>query len=114
MHVHVNPFQITRINTSMLMPGTTMEPFYKLGDWHDNILMPMLGDPMPFTQADDAVRLRFQPGPFTGYSLMHCHFLSHEDLGCMKVVQFKCPGFGDVQPAAGRCPGFSFPVKGAE
>lgn len=23
---------------------------------------------------------------------MHCHFLQHEDVGCMKMVRWACPG----------------------
>ncbi len=32
-----------------------------------------------------SVALRTQPGPYGGYAVMHCHFLHHEDAGCMKV-----------------------------
>lgn len=30
----------------------------------------------------------------------------------MKVILYKCPGYGDVQPADGQCPGFTYPVPG--
>lgn len=40
----------------------------------------------------------------------HCHSLQHEDLGCMKVMKFSCPGVSDPQPQV--CPGFKFPVPG--
>lgn len=112
LHVHVNPFQISRMNESMLLNGTVLEPFYRVGDYQDNVFIPQLGTPAPFEQPNDAIRLRFQPGVYTGYSLMHCHFLNHEDLGCMKVVLWKCPGYTNVQPRDGRCPGFEYPVKG--
>ena len=39
----------------------------------------MITDPSNVTQA--VIPLRFQPGPFTGYSVMHCHFSHHEDEG---------------------------------
>jgi hypothetical protein len=48
----------------------------------------------------------------------HCccccsHYLNHEDLGCMKVLQWKCPGYDWVQPASGICTNFKYPVPGA-
>ena len=48
----------------------------------------MLGANAPPGQLNNTVLMRFQPGQFTGFSLMHCHYLNHEDLGCMKVVQW--------------------------
>jgi FtsP/CotA-like multicopper oxidase with cupredoxin domain len=33
------------------------------------------------------VPLRFQPGQYSGYTVSHCHFLPHEDVGCMKGGQ---------------------------
>ena len=41
---------------------------------------------------------------------MHCHSLQHEDVGCMKVLRYSCPGRADPQPRV--CPGFKFPVPG--
>ena len=43
--------------------------------------------------------------------MTHCHFLPHEDVGCMKVVWFKCPSLG-ANNQTGPCPGFTFPVPG--
>jgi hypothetical protein len=31
----------------------------------------------------------------------------------MKVMQWKCPGYGWVQPASGICDTFKYPVPGA-
>ena len=44
--------------------------------------------------------IRMQPGSFVGVDVLHCHFVHHEDEGCMKVVEFLCPGYpkGSVQP----------------
>jgi hypothetical protein len=41
------------------------------------------------------------------------HYLNHEDFGCMKVLQWKCPGYDAVQPASGICKNFAYPVQGA-
>jgi hypothetical protein len=37
------------------------------------------------------------------------HFLNHEDIGCMKVLLYQCPGYNDTQPAV--C-NFQFPIPG--
>ena len=39
----------------------------QVGDWHDTFIFPFY---TPTTS--DAIKLRFQPGKFTGYSVMHC------------------------------------------
>lgn len=37
--------------------------------------------------------------PWTGYIVTHCHFLMHEDTGCMKIVKWQAPGSpGNRQP----------------
>lgn len=110
MHVHVNPFQVVYMDRSQVQPNTELTAFYKEGDYYDNLLIPMLGSNAPPGQLNNTVLMRFQPGPFSGFSLMHCHYLNHEDLGCMKVVQWACPGYPNVQPQNGLCPGFKWPV----
>jgi hypothetical protein len=42
---------------------------------------------------------------------MHCHFLHHEDTGCMSVVHWQCPNQPDDQQQ-GPCPGLSWLVPG--
>ena len=34
-------------------------------------------------------------------TVMHCHFLAHEDEGCMKVMEYTCPE--DAEEVAGEC-----------
>lgn len=76
----------------------------QVGDHHDTLLLPVGG------RMGGAATVRFQPGHFTGYSVHHCHYLQHEDEGCMKIVKWECPGYpGNYQPAD--CE-FEFPVKG--
>jgi FtsP/CotA-like multicopper oxidase with cupredoxin domain len=73
-HVHVNPFQITKIN------GQTV-PF---DGYQDTAIVPRFGSL--------TVRTRFRD--FTGGPvLMHCHILDHEDMGMMTSFE--------IVPAAG-------------
>ena len=71
-HIHVNPFQVVRIN------GQPVEPY-----WADTIAMPPGGSPEAPTSV--TFRTRFQD--FKGSYVMHCHMLVHEDMGMMQVVE---------------------------
>ncbi|KAI8476535.1 MAG: hypothetical protein J3K34DRAFT_516425 [Monoraphidium minutum] len=109
LHVHTNPFQLVEINATAnpVAPGNRPTNYYKIGDFYDTFYYPFNpGNPA------GSYQLRFQPGRFTGYTVMHCHFLQHEDANCMKVVLYQCPGFNGTQPSDGLCPGFKFPVPG--
>ena len=63
-HVHVNPFQVTKINGSPV-------PF---DAYQDTALLPRFGSLTVRTRFTD-----FTGGPI----LMHCHILDHEDMGMM-------------------------------
>jgi len=66
-HVHVNPFQISEVQSS--------DPvFHQVGDWHD-----VVGGPSSLT-------VRSQLTGFTGKAMMHCHKLSDEDRGMMGYI----------------------------
>lgn len=106
-HVHTQPFQLTGFNLSNQLIGTELTNFFQVGDFTDTMLIPQI------SIGAGSVQMRFQPGPFSGYAVMHCHYLNHEDLGCMKVIQWKCPGYDAVQPASGICTNFKYPVPGA-
>jgi hypothetical protein len=136
LHVHVNPFQIAALNDSFLQPGATWSDWFRAGDYHDTLLLPMIG-----LYNYSAVPLRWQPGEIPGWTVAHCHFLMHEDtgeaaapshirhknspthilaslfVGCMAVVRYQCPnetatGAGaDDEPWT--CPGFEFPIRGS-
>lgn len=86
MHIHVNPFMISDLNETFLAPGMVYTDYFKVGDYHDTIMLPMISQ-------GSIAKMRFQPGPFACYTVMHCHILQHEDMGCMKVVKFECPGY---------------------
>lgn len=63
-HVHVNPFQITKVNEVAV-------PF---GGYQDVAIVPRFGSITVRTKFSD-----FTGGPI----LMHCHILDHEDMGMM-------------------------------
>ncbi|HEY6223914.1 MAG TPA: multicopper oxidase family protein [Gemmatimonadales bacterium] len=63
-HVHVNPFQVTRINGAPV-------PF---DGYQDTTILPRFGSLTLRTRFTD-----FAGGPI----LMHCHILDHEDMGMM-------------------------------
>lgn len=104
LHMHVHPFQIVKLFNDSLGPGATYTDYYREGDWHDVLSLQMLNSGAPVT-------VRVAPGPFGGYGLVHCHILPHEDVGCMSLLKFECPGVpGNAQPYM--CPGFKAPVPG--
>jgi FtsP/CotA-like multicopper oxidase with cupredoxin domain len=72
-HVHVNPFQITRIN------GVAV-PF---DGYQDTAIIPRFGSLTVRTRFTD-----FTGGPI----LMHCHILDHEDMGMMTRFEIAAPG----------------------
>jgi FtsP/CotA-like multicopper oxidase with cupredoxin domain len=63
-HVHINPFQVTRVN-GMAAP---------FGGYQDVAIVPRFGSLTVRTRFTD-----FAGGPI----LMHCHILDHEDMGMM-------------------------------
>eukprot|EP00889_Picochlorum_renovo_P002848 jgi/Picre1/29878/NNA_005260.t1 len=100
LHVHINPYQIQSL--PQLLPNTTWAGgYFEAGDYHDTLLIP---------QMTSKVQLRFQPGPYSGYAVTHCHFLNHEDGGCMRVIQFVCPA-GEDGEDMGTCKA-SMPIPG--
>lgn len=99
LHLHTNPFQI------MKLPGGSLTEYFEEGDYHDTLFLPMI--------RGTSIPVRFQPGPYYGYSVVHCHFLQHEDAGCMKVIEWTCPAGSKGDPVTGTCSkGYIPPVKG--
>lgn len=90
LHTHINPFQIQRIAPSLLKPNTSLNGgWFQDGDFHDTLLIPMvLG---ANATNPNLVPLRLQPGPYSGFTVTHCHFLMHEDAGCMHMMEYSCP-----------------------
>jgi FtsP/CotA-like multicopper oxidase with cupredoxin domain len=71
-HIHINPFQVVKIN------GQPVDPF-----WTDTIALPPGGSPTDPTSVTFRTRFRDYAGTF----VMHCHMVAHEDMGMMQVVQ---------------------------
>lgn len=82
-HIHVNPFLVTHIN------GTPLP----VPEWRDTILIPA-AEPQPgatsvpindpsVTFGSVTFRTQFDP-KVTGSFVMHCHILTHEDVGMMQ------------------------------
>lgn len=65
-HIHINEFQVVAIN------GQYMEQPV----WHDVLLLQ--------PQTTYTIRHRFDD--FDGKTVMHCHFLPHEDWGMMNII----------------------------
>ena len=86
LHVHINPFMITEL-PKPIANGTYTGNWFEVGDYHDTLLIP---------QGTGKTQLRFQPGPYSGFSVTHCHFLNHEDVGCMRMVEWRCPDGNEV------------------
>lgn len=102
LHEHISPFQIQELPAANLRKNCSYTSYFEAGDFHDTLQLPM---------TMKSTTLRFQPGPFSGYSVAHCHFLHHEDNGCMRVLFAECPGsVPNDQPEV--CSNFVFPVKG--
>jgi FtsP/CotA-like multicopper oxidase with cupredoxin domain len=69
-HIHINSFQLGS-------DVVDASGYYQTGDWHDVFYRP----------ADvTASKIYFQVDQHTGKAVLHCHFLEHEDKGCMAYV----------------------------
>ena len=77
LHIHVNPYQITYVDT------TADNNYFQVGDWHDvlNIFGPQTTGTL--------VKIRFWADRYTGYTVLHCHILSHEDQGMLNTYLFQ-------------------------
>jgi FtsP/CotA-like multicopper oxidase with cupredoxin domain len=65
-HIHVNPFQLVKVN------GEPVDPI-----WLDTVIVPHGG----------SVTFRTRFLDFTGKYVLHCHMMNHEELGMMQVVE---------------------------
>lgn len=67
MHIHTNPFQLMAVNGKVLV-----DPL-----WADTVDVPAFGSV--------TIRMRFLD--FAGALPLHCHILTHEDLGMMQLLE---------------------------
>lgn len=85
-HIHINPFQVIRIET----PDEPNKPTYAPENnfvWQDVIAIPaghLNGDG---TITPGRVVIRQAYPDFTGTFVLHCHILAHEDRGMMQLVR---------------------------
>ncbi len=72
--------QIVALPLDQLQPNATWTAWYEPGD---------RGDTLQFPQAKRGpgagITLRIQPGPFSGYSMMHCHVSKADKEGSKTV-----------------------------
>lgn len=66
-HIHVNPFQLTKISGKPVAEPT----------WLDTVVVPHGG----------SVTFRSRFLDYTGKYVLHCHMMNHEELGMMQVVE---------------------------
>ena len=95
---------IGELDNAWLFANSNWTSYFEVGDFHDVLTLPMID-----LTVGPAVPLRFQPGEFAGYTVTHCHFLMHEDEGCMKVLEYTCPTQTNTTQGP-LCPGFAWPV----
>lgn len=89
-HIHVQPFQLTSLPNSSLVANSSYTNFYKEGDFHDTLYIREVKNGKNVT-----IRLNPAGARFSGIAVMHCHLVAHEDTGCMSMVKFQCPGYGN-------------------
>src|SRR5262249_9966875 len=80
-HIHVNPFQvIMRTNGD----GTKTP----MNSWRDTL----------YIRQEESYTIRSRFKDFLGNTVIHCHFLDHEDQGMMMPIEF-IPPFQSPKPA---------------
>jgi FtsP/CotA-like multicopper oxidase with cupredoxin domain len=94
-HIHINPFQVIRIESPVKDKPTTI---YSAEDsakdhpiWQDVINIPAGVINSDNTLVPGKVRIRHRFVDFTGTYVLHCHILAHEDRGMMQLVRVVTP-----------------------
>jgi FtsP/CotA-like multicopper oxidase with cupredoxin domain len=78
LHLHVHHMQIIAfecVDGSSNCDISDMEDWMQVGEWRD-----------VFPTFEAKLTVRFRPTDFPGETVLHCHFLRHEDLGMMDTV----------------------------
>lgn len=87
-HIHINPFQVTRIDTPTAVGKYSI---YEPKDnfvWQDVVAIPAAKFSADGKQVTPGkVRIRHTFLDFTGTYVLHCHILAHEDRGMMQLVR---------------------------
>ncbi len=91
-HIHVNEFQVLEKN------GVKLDP----PRWQDVLLLDTLS----------TYKIRHRFGEHYGKTVLHCHYLNHEDWGMMNIIEI-LPKLSGVDDAAARSPlAFPNPIVG--
>eukprot|EP00656_Telonema_subtile_P050367 TRINITY_DN6501_c0_g2_i1.p1 TRINITY_DN6501_c0_g2~~TRINITY_DN6501_c0_g2_i1.p1 ORF type:complete len:562 (+),score=67.34 TRINITY_DN6501_c0_g2_i1:125-1810(+) len=86
LHVHVNPMQVVAMSTVNASTQCDQEYGYTcIGDFVDTLQVPQ---PTGHAQA----KVRFSTTDFVGPQVLHCHYLVHEDLGCLSYHNISVSG----------------------
>lgn len=91
-HIHINPFQITKIEAPFANPEGTgfVTTVYEPKDnfvWSDVITIPAGVQLANGQFMSGKVTIRQTYLDFTGTYVLHCHILAHEDRGMMQLVR---------------------------
>jgi FtsP/CotA-like multicopper oxidase with cupredoxin domain len=87
-HIHINPFQVIRIDTP-----TALNTYSSYAPTNNYIWQDVIAIPPAVISADGKtvspgrVRIRQTFVDFTGTFVLHCHILAHEDRGMMQLVR---------------------------
>ena len=81
MHIHVNPHQIISMDSMNASTRCDSEYGYAcVGDFHDTLQIPK-------PDGISTATIRFRTEDFVGPQVVHCHYVIHEDLGCITYHQ---------------------------
>jgi FtsP/CotA-like multicopper oxidase with cupredoxin domain len=85
-HIHINPFQVIRIETP---DEPEKQPYAPENNfvWQDVIAIPAAHITDDGTVIPGRVIIRQRYPDFTGTFVLHCHILAHEDRGMMQLVR---------------------------
>jgi FtsP/CotA-like multicopper oxidase with cupredoxin domain len=87
-HIHINPFQVVRIETPTAQNKYSVYKPAKDFIWQDVIAIPpgiISKDGTRITPGRVVIRQTYLD--FTGTYVLHCHILAHEDRGMMQLVR---------------------------
>jgi FtsP/CotA-like multicopper oxidase with cupredoxin domain len=116
-HIHINPFQVLDLSFGSSDPNAPLyRQLQRAAQGGNPVWLDVLPLPVPFTNSSGAtvpgyaiIRQAYEPfrnadgsicercGPPTGWFVMHCHILGHEERGMMQLLEVIPPG-GQVGP----------------
>jgi FtsP/CotA-like multicopper oxidase with cupredoxin domain len=94
-HIHINPFQLTWRRWNVDPAGNkitaVVQEFEPPYPWFDTISLKA-----GLLNRISETRILYRADDYTGATVLHCHFLAHEDRGMMTNVQLVCPTAGGI------------------